>query len=243
MSEKLEQQSLSQFSEKAYLDYSMYVILDRALPHIGDGLKPVQRRIIYAMSELGLSSAAKYKKSARTVGDVIGKFHPHGDTAAYEAMVLLSQSFSTRYPLIDGQGNWGSIDDPKSFAAMRYTECRLSPYAKSLLEELGQGTVDWDSNFDGTLLEPTVLPARLPNLLLNGATGIAVGMATDIPPHNLNEVVNACIKILDEPKVSVEELYKIIPGPDFPTQAEIISSEEDLKEIYQSGRGLSLIHI
>ena len=237
MSEKLEQQSLSQFSEKAYLDYSMYVILDRALPHIGDGLKPVQRRIIYAMSELGLSSAAKYKKSARTVGDVIGKFHPHGDTAAYEAMVLLSQSFSTRYPLIDGQGNWGSIDDPKSFAAMRYTECRLSPYAKSLLEELGQGTIDWDSNFDGTLLEPTVLPARLPNLLLNGATGIAVGMATDIPPHNLNEVVNACIKILDEPKVSVEELYKIIPGPDFPTQAEIISSEEELKEIYQSGRG------
>ena len=237
MSEKLEQQSLSQFSEKAYLDYSMYVILDRALPHIGDGLKPVQRRIIYAMSELGLSSAAKYKKSARTVGDVIGKFHPHGDTAAYEAMVLLSQSFSTRYPLIDGQGNWGSIDDPKSFAAMRYTECRLSPYAKSLLEELGQGTIDWDSNFDGTLLEPTVLPARLPNLLLNGATGIAVGMATEIPPHNLNEVVNACIKILDEPKVSVEELYKIIPGPDFPTQAEIISSEEELKEIYQSGRG------
>ena len=237
MSEKLEQQSLSQFSEKAYLDYSMYVILDRALPHIGDGLKPVQRRIIYAMSELGLSSAAKYKKSARTVGDVIGKFHPHGDTAAYEAMVLLSQSFSTRYPLIDGQGNWGSIDDPKSFAAMRYTECRLSPYAKSLLEELGQGTVDWDSNFDGTLLEPTVLPARLPNLLLNGATGIAVGMATAIPPHNLNEVVNACIKILDEPKVSVEELYKIIPGPDYPTQAEIISSEEELKEVYQSGRG------
>ena len=237
MSEKLEQQSLSQFSEKAYLDYSMYVILDRALPHIGDGLKPVQRRIIYAMSELGLSSAAKYKKSARTVGDVIGKFHPHGDTAAYEAMVLLSQSFSTRYPLIDGQGNWGSIDDPKSFAAMRYTECRLSPYAKSLLEELGQGTVDWTSNFDGTLLEPSVLPSRLPNLLLNGATGIAVGMATDIPPHNLNEIVNACIKILDEPKVSVEELYKIIPGPDFPTKAEIISSEEDLKEIYQSGRG------
>ena len=224
MSEKLEQQSLSQFSEKAYLDYSMYVILDRALPHIGDGLKPVQRRIIYAMSELGLSSAAKYKKSARTVGDVIGKFHPHGDTAAYEAMVLLSQSFSTRYPLIDGQGNWGSIDDPKSFAAMRYTECRLSAYAKSLLEELGQGTVDWASNFDGTLLEPSVLPARLPNLLLNGATGIAVGMATDIPPHNLNEVVNACIKILDEPKVTVEELYKIIPGPDFPTKAEIIST-------------------
>ena len=237
MSEKLEKQSISQFSERAYLDYSMYVILDRALPHIGDGLKPVQRRIIYAMSELGLSAAAKYKKSARTVGDVIGKFHPHGDSAAYEAMVLLSQSFTTRYPLIDGQGNWGSLDDPKSFAAMRYTECRLSPYAKSLLEELGQGTVDWTSNFDGTLLEPSVLPARLPNLLLNGATGIAVGMATDIPPHNLNEVVKACIKILEEPKVSLEDLYKIIPGPDYPTEAEIISSEEDLKEIYSNGRG------
>ena len=237
MSEKLEKQSISQFSEKAYLDYSMYVILDRALPHIGDGLKPVQRRIIYAMSELGLSAAAKYKKSARTVGDVIGKFHPHGDSAAYEAMVLLSQSFTTRYPLIDGQGNWGSLDDPKSFAAMRYTECRLSPYAKSLLEELGQGTVDWTSNFDGTLLEPSVLPARLPNLLLNGATGIAVGMATDIPPHNLNEVVKACIKILEEPKVSLEDLYKIIPGPDYPTEAEIISSEEELKEIYSTGRG------
>ena len=237
MSEKLEKQSISQFSEKAYLDYSMYVILDRALPHIGDGLKPVQRRIIYAMSELGLSAAAKYKKSARTVGDVIGKFHPHGDSAAYEAMVLLSQSFTTRYPLIDGQGNWGSLDDPKSFAAMRYTECRLSPYAKNLLEELGQGTVDWTSNFDGTLLEPSVLPARLPNLLLNGATGIAVGMATDIPPHNLNEVVKACIKILEEPKVSLEDLYKIIPGPDYPTEAEIISSKEELKEIYSTGRG------
>ena len=237
MSEKLEKQSISQFSEKAYLDYSMYVILDRALPHIGDGLKPVQRRIIYAMSELGLSAAAKYKKSARTVGDVIGKFHPHGDSAAYEAMVLLSQSFTTRYPLIDGQGNWGSLDDPKSFAAMRYTECRLSPYAKSLLEELGQGTVDWTSNFDGTLLEPSVLPARLPNLLLNGATGIAVGMATDIPPHNLNEVVKACIKIIEEPKVSLEDLYKIIPGPDYPTEAEIISPEEELREIYSTGRG------
>ena len=237
MSEKLEKQSISQFSEKAYLDYSMYVILDRALPHIGDGLKPVQRRIIYAMSELGLSAAAKYKKSARTVGDVIGKFHPHGDSAAYEAMVLLSQSFTTRYPLIDGQGNWGSLDDPKSFAAMRYTECRLSPYAKSLLEELWQGTVDWTSNFDGTLLEPSVLPARLPNLLLNGATGIAVGMATDIPSHNLNEVVKACIKILEEPKVSLEDLYKIIPGPDYPTEAEIISPEEELREIYSTGRG------
>tara|TARA_B100001175_G_scaffold317301_1_gene333699 strand:- start:56 stop:2314 length:2259 start_codon:yes stop_codon:yes gene_type:complete len=237
MSEKLEKLPLSEFSEKAYLDYSMYVILDRALPHIGDGLKPVQRRIIYAMSELGLSAAAKYKKSARTVGDVIGKFHPHGDSAAYEAMVLLSQSFTTRYPLIDGQGNWGSIDDPKSFAAMRYTECRLSPYAKNLLEELGQGTVDWTSNFDGTLLEPSVLPARLPNLLLNGATGIAVGMATDIPPHNLNEIVKACIKILEEPKVTLEELYKIIPGPDYPTEAEIISPEQELKEIYKTGRG------
>ena len=237
MSEKTEQQPLSQFTEKAYLDYSMYVILDRALPHIGDGLKPVQRRIIYAMSELGLSSTAKYKKSARTVGDVIGKFHPHGDAAAYEAMVLLSQSFTTRYPLIDGQGNWVSVDDPKSFAAMRYTECRLSPYAKNLLEELGQGTVDWGSNFDGTLLEPLILPARLPNLLLNGASGIAVGMATDIPPHNLKEVVTACIKLLDEPKTTLEDIYKIIPGPDYPTQAEIITPVEDLEAIYQAGRG------
>ena len=237
MSEKTEQQPLSQFTEKAYLDYSMYVILDRALPHIGDGLKPVQRRIIYAMSELGLSSSAKFKKSARTVGDVIGKFHPHGDTAAYEAMVLLSQSFTTRYPLIEGQGNWGSVDDPKSFAAMRYTECRLSAYAKNLLQELGQGTVDWGSNFDGTLLEPLLLPARLPNLLLNGASGIAVGMATDIPSHNLKEVVTACIKLLDEPKTTLEDLYKIIPGPDYPTEAEIITPVEDLKNIYQTGKG------
>ena len=237
MSEKTEQQPLSQFTEKAYLDYSMYVILDRALPHIGDGLKPVQRRIIYAMSELGLSSSAKFKKSARTVGDVIGKFHPHGDTAAYEAMVLLSQSFTTRYPLIEGQGNWGSVDDPKSFAAMRYTECRLSAYAKNLLQELGQGTVDWGSNFDGTLLEPLLLPARLPNLLLNGASGIAVGMATDIPSHNLKEVVTACIKLLDEPKTTLEELYKLIPGPDYPTEAEIITPVEDLKNIYQTGKG------
>jgi topoisomerase-4 subunit A len=237
MSEKTEQQALSQYTEKAYLDYSMYVILDRALPHIGDGLKPVQRRIIYAMSELGLNSNAKYKKSARTVGDVIGKFHPHGDAAAYEAMVLLSQSFSTRYPLIDGQGNWGSVDDPKSFAAMRYTECRLSPYAKNLLEELGQGTVDWGGNFDGTLLEPLILPARLPNLLLNGASGIAVGMATDIPPHNLKEIVTACIKILDEPKTTLEDIYKIIPGPDYPTEAEIITPVEDLQAIYQTGKG------
>ena len=237
MSEKTEQQPLSQYTEKAYLDYSMYVILDRALPHIGDGLKPVQRRIIYAMSELGLSSSAKFKKSARTVGDVIGKFHPHGDAAAYEAMVLLSQSFTTRYPLIEGQGNWGSVDDPKSFAAMRYTECRLSAYAKNLLQELGQGTVDWGSNFDGTLLEPSLLPARLPNLLLNGASGIAVGMATDIPSHNLKEVVTACIKLLDEPKTTLEDLYKIIPGPDYPTEAEIITPVEDLKNIYQTGKG------
>ena len=237
MSEKTEQQPLSQYTEKAYLDYSMYVILDRALPHIGDGLKPVQRRIIYAMSELGLSSSAKFKKSARTVGDVIGKFHPHGDTAAYEAMVLLSQSFTTRYPLIEGQGNWGSVDDPKSFAAMRYTECRLSAYAKNLLQELGQGTVDWGSNFDGTLLEPLLLPARLPNLLLNGASGIAVGMATDIPSHNLKEVVTACIKLLEEPKTTLEDLYKIIPGPDYPTEAEIITPVDDLKNIYQTGRG------
>ena len=240
MSEKLEQQSLSQFSEKAYLDYSMYVILDRALPHIGDGLKPVQRRIIYAMSELGLSSAAKYKKSARTVGDVIGKFHPHGDTAAYEAMVLLSQSFSTRYPLIDGQGNWGSIDDPKSFAAMRYTECRLSPYAKSLLEELGQGTVDWASNFDGTLLEPSVLPARLPNLLLNGATGIAVGMATNIPPHNLGEIIDATILLLNNPKAEDSEIKECILGPDFPTGG-IIIGNSGIQSSYSTGRGSIII--
>ena len=196
----VEQLSLRDYAEKAYLDYSMYVILDRALPHIGDGLKPVQRRIVYAMSELGLKASAKYKKSARTVGDVIGKFHPHGDSAAYEAMVLMAQDFSYRYPLIDGQGNWGSPDDPKSFAAMRYTESRLTAYAEVLLSELGQGTVDWQPNFDGTLEEPTVLPAQVPNLLLNGTTGIAVGMATDIPPHNLNEVVAATIHLLDSPK-------------------------------------------
>ena len=232
-----EQLPLKKFTEQAYLDYSMYVILDRALPGIGDGLKPVQRRIIYAMSELGLNAAAKYKKSVRTVGDVIGKFHPHGDSAVYEAMVLLSQSFSTRYPLIDPQGNWGSVDDPKSFAAMRYTECRLSSYAQTLLLELGQGTVDWASNFDGTLLEPKILPARLPNLLLNGSMGIAIGMATDVPPHNLNEVIRACIKLLDQPKSTVEEICSIILGPDYPTEAEIITSKEEILEIYKSGKG------
>ncbi len=225
------------YTEKAYLDYSMYVILDRALPHIGDGLKPVQRRIVYAMSELGLSAASKHKKSARTVGDVLGKFHPHGDSACYEAMVLMAQPFSYRYPLVDGQGNWGSQDDPKSFAAMRYTESRLTPYAKVLLQELGQGTVDWVDNFDGTLKEPGLLPARLPNVLLNGGSGIAVGMATDIPPHNLNEVVDACLQLLKKPSSSVEELNQLIKGPDYPTDAEIISSPEDLRGIYDTGKG------
>lgn len=233
----VEQLSLRDYAEKAYLDYSMYVILDRALPHIGDGLKPVQRRIIYAMSELSLKATAKYKKSARTVGDVIGKFHPHGDSAAYEAMVLMAQDFSYRYPLIDGQGNWGSPDDPKSFAAMRYTESRLTPYAEVLLSELGQGTVDWQPNFDGTLEEPTVLPAQVPNLLLNGTTGIAVGMATDIPPHNLNEVVSATIHLLESPKATVADLCKHIQGPDFPTEAEIITPEEELRALYETGQG------
>ena len=233
----VEQLSLRDYAEKAYLDYSMYVILDRALPHIGDGLKPVQRRIIYAMSELSLKATAKYKKSARTVGDVIGKFHPHGDSAAYEAMVLMAQDFSYRYPLIDGQGNWGSPDDPKSFAAMRYTESRLTPYAEVLLSELGQGTVDWQPNFDGTLEEPTVLPAQVPNLLLNGTTGIAVGMATDIPPHNLNEVVSATIHLLESPKATVADLCKHIQGPDFPTEAEIITPEGELRALYETGRG------
>ena len=204
--EGVEQQSLKEYAEKAYLDYSMYVILDRALPQVGDGLKPVQRRIIYSMSELGLSASSKHKKSARTVGDVIGKFHPHGDSACYEAMVLMAQDFSYRHPIVDGQGNWGSTDDPKSFAAMRYTESRLAPYAKSLLAELGQGTVDWVPNFDGTLSEPAILPARLPNLLLNGTTGIAVGMSTDVPPHNLNEVVSALIHLIDNPKATVAAL-------------------------------------
>ncbi len=229
--------SIGGFAEKAYLDYSMYVILDRALPFIGDGLKPVQRRIIYAMSEIGLKSTSKFKKSARTVGEVIGKFHPHGDNAAYEAMVLMAQNFSTRYPLIEGQGNWGSLDDPKSFAAVRYTECRLSAYAQVLLSELSQGTVDWGPNFDGTLIEPRFLSSRIPSVLLNGASGIAVGMATDIPPHNLNEVVDATIALIDSPKLSVKELLKIIPAPDFPTKAEIISTPEELLEMYQTGRG------
>ncbi|MBU3069705.1 DNA topoisomerase IV subunit A [Aestuariicella sp. G3-2] len=229
--------ALKTYAEKAYLDYSMYVILDRALPNIGDGLKPVQRRIIYAMSELGLKSTAKFKKSARTVGDVIGKFHPHGDSAAYEAMVLMAQPFSYRYPLVDGQGNWGAPDDPKSFAAMRYTESRLTKYSDALLSELGQGTVEWTPNFDGTMNEPAVLPAQVPNVLLNGTTGIAVGMATDIPPHNLREVVNATVHILENPKATVDDLIQFIPGPDMPTDAEIISPREDLKKLYQTGRG------
>ena len=235
--ERSETQPLYEFTEKAYLDYSMYVILDRALPHIGDGLKPVQRRIIYAMSELGLSAASKFKKSARTVGDVIGKFHPHGDSACYEAMVLMAQDFSYRYPIVDGQGNWGSMDDPKSFAAMRYTESKLKPYSQVLLAELGQGTVDWTPNFDGTLEEPKLLPARLPNILLNGATGIAVGMATDIPPHNLREVAGACIHLLEQPRSTVEELFDYVKGPDFPTEAEIITPAQELLEMYRSGNG------
>ena len=232
-----EQIPLKDYAEKAYLDYSMYVVLDRALPHVGDGLKPVQRRIIYAMSELGLSAASKHKKSARTVGDVIGKFHPHGDSACYEAMVLMAQPFAFRYPLVDGQGNFGSPDDPKSFAAMRYTESRLTAYARTLLNELGMGTVDWSPNFDGTLKEPVMLPARLPNVLLNGSTGIAVGMSTDIPPHNLREVVSACIRLLDEPKATVAQLCEHIKGPDFPTNAEIITPAEDLLKLYETGNG------
>ena len=225
---------LKTYTEKAYLDYSRYVILDRALPHLGDGLKPVQRRIIYAMSELGLSTGAKYKKAARTIGDVIGKFHPHGEVACYEAMVLMAQPFSYRYPLVDGQGNFGSPDDPKSFAAMRYTEARLTPFAEVLLAELEQGTVDWGPNFDGTLHEPAILPARLPHVLLNGATGIAVGMATDIPPHNLREVVDACLHLLEHPKATVEQLCAYIQGPDFPTEAEIITSREEIVRLYET---------
>src|SRR3990167_4684436 len=228
---------LSEFAEKAYLDYSMYVILDRALPHIGDGLKPVQRRIIYAMSELGLKSTAKFKKSARTVGDVLGKFHPHGDMACYEALVLMSQPFSYRHPLIQGQGNFGSSDDPKSFAAMRYTESRLSAYADILLAELEAGTVDWLANFDGTLWEPTLLPAQLPNILLNGTTGIAVGMATDIPPHNLGEIVTAVIHLLDYPEATLADISKFIPGPDYPTEAEIITPKSEIKGMYKTGNG------
>lgn len=228
---------LRTFTEKAYLNYSMYVIMDRALPFIGDGLKPVQRRIVYAMSELGLNAAAKFKKSARTVGDVLGKFHPHGDFACYEAMVLMAQPFSYRYPLVDGQGNWGAPDDPKSFAAMRYTESRLSKIAEILLSELGQGTVDFQPNFDGTLEEPQYLPARLPHILLNGTTGIAVGMATDIPPHNINEVADAAVLLLDNPKAGLDDVLNIIQGPDFPTEAEIISPKDDIRKMYETGRG------
>ncbi|MBA3661407.1 MAG: DNA topoisomerase IV subunit A [Gammaproteobacteria bacterium] len=236
-SNNIEHIPVRDYAEKAYLDYSMYVILDRALPHIGDGLKPVQRRIVYAMSELGLKATAKFKKSARTVGDVLGKFHPHSDMACYEAMVLMAQPFSYRYPLIEGQGNFGSSDDPKSFAAMRYTESRLAGYAELLLSELASGTVEWVPNFDGTLWEPALLPARLPNVLLNGTTGIAVGMATDIPPHNLNEVVKGLIYLLDNPDASFADIYKLIPGPDYPTEAEIITSKADLKEMYRTGNG------
>lgn len=235
--EGVERVPLRQFAEKAYLDYSMYVVLDRALPHIGDGLKPVQRRIVYAMSELGLNAAAKFKKSARTVGDVLGKFHPHGDSACYEAMVLMAQPFSYRYPLIEGQGNWGSPDDPKSFAAMRYTEARLASFADVLLAELVQGTVDWVPNFDGTLEEPAILPARLPHVLLNGVTGIAVGMATDIPPHNVREVASACLRLLDDPKATVEQLCEHIQGPDYPTEAEIITPRAEIVRMYQTGSG------
>lgn len=235
--EGIEQMPLRTFTEKAYLNYSMYVIMDRALPFIGDGLKPVQRRIVYAMSELGLNAAAKFKKSARTVGDVLGKFHPHGDFACYEAMVLMAQPFSYRYPLVDGQGNWGAPDDPKSFAAMRYTESRLSKISEILLTELGQGTVDFQPNFDGTLEEPQYLPARLPHILLNGTTGIAVGMATDIPPHNINEVADAAVLLLDNPKAGLDDVLNIIQGPDFPTEAEIISPKDDIRKMYETGRG------
>ncbi|MFK7864687.1 MAG: DNA topoisomerase IV subunit A [Pseudohongiellaceae bacterium] len=235
--EGVEQVPLKSYTRQAYLNYSMYVINDRALPNIGDGLKPVQRRIVYAMSELGLKASAKFKKSARTIGDVIGKFHPHGDSACYEAMVLMAQPFTYRYPLVDGQGNWGSQDDPKSFAAMRYTESRLRGYADVLLGELGQGTVDWRPNFDGTMDEPEILPARLPNVLLNGGSGIAVGMATDIPPHNLREVAEACIHLLEKPKSTVADICEIIKGPDYPTEAELITPKEDIQALYESGRG------
>ena len=235
--EGIEQMPLRTFTERAYLNYSMYVIMDRALPFIGDGLKPVQRRIVYAMSELGLNATAKYKKSARTVGDVLGKFHPHGDIACYEAMVLMAQPFSYRYPLVDGQGNWGAPDDPKSFAAMRYTESRLSKISEILLSELGQGTVDYQPNFDGTLAEPQYLPARLPHILLNGTTGIAVGMATDIPPHNINEIADAAVMLLDNPKAGLDDVLKIVQGPDFPTEAEIISPKSEIRKIYEQGRG------
>lgn len=233
----VEQLPLRKFTEDAYLNYSMYVIMDRALPFIGDGLKPVQRRIVYAMSELGLSATAKYKKSARTVGDVLGKYHPHGDSACYEAMVLMAQPFSYRYPLVDGQGNWGAPDDPKSFAAMRYTESRLSRFSEVLLSELGQGTVDWQPNFDGTMKEPKMLPARLPHILLNGVTGIAVGMATDIPPHNAREVAAAAVHMIDNPKADLDALMEFVKGPDYPTEAEIITPKAELKKVYRTGRG------
>lgn len=233
----VEQQAIKVFTEQAYLDYSMYVILDRALPHVADGLKPVQRRIVYAMSELGLHAQAKFKKSARTVGDVLGKFHPHGDSACYEAMVLMAQPFSYRYPLIQGQGNWGSQDDPKSFAAMRYTESKLSPYAELLLSELAQGTVEWVPNFDGSLDEPKLLPARVPNVLLNGSTGIAVGMATDIPPHNLDEILAACQHLLSNPSASVADLCQFVTGPDYPTEAEIITPPAEIQKMYETGNG------
>lgn len=235
--EVTETRPLSRFTEEAYLNYSMYVIMDRALPHIGDGLKPVQRRIVYAMSELGLSALAKYKKSARTVGDVLGKFHPHGDSACYEAMVLMAQPFTYRHPLVDGQGNWGSPDDPKSFAAMRYTEAKLSKFSEVLLSELGQGTVDWIPNFDGTMKEPQVLPARLPHILLNGVTGIAVGMATDIPPHNAREVAKACAMLLEKPSSQLDDIMQELKGPDYPTDAEIITPPEDIRKLYETGRG------
>ena len=233
----VEQLPLRRFTEDAYLNYSMYVIMDRALPHIADGLKPVQRRIIYAMSDLGLSANAKYKKSARTVGDVLGKFHPHGDSACYEAMVLMAQPFSYRYPLVDGQGNWGAPDDPKSFAAMRYTEAKLSRFSEVLLDELGQGTVDWTPNFDGTLEEPCVLPARLPHILLNGVTGIAVGMATDIPPHNVRELAYACAMLLDNSKAELSDVLEHVNGPDYPTEAEVITPKADIRKLYETGRG------
>lgn len=235
--EGIEQMPLRTFTESAYLNYSMYVIMDRALQFIGDGLKPVQRRIVYAMSELGLNAQAKYKKSARTVGDVLGKFHPHGDSACYEAMVLMAQPFSYRYPLVDGQGNWGAADDPKSFAAMRYTESRLSKISEVLLGELGQGTVDYQPNFDGTLEEPQYLPARLPHILLNGTTGIAVGMATDIPPHNINEIADAAVMLLDNPKATLDDILTVVQGPDFPTEAEIITPKTEIRKIYEQGRG------
>ena len=236
--EGVEQLALDDFVKPSYLNYAMYVIMDRALPYIGDGFKPVQRRIVYAMSELGLNATAKHKKSARTVGDVLGKFHPHGDTACYEAMVLMAQDFSYRYPLVDGQGNWGSSAAPKEFAAMRYTEARLAAYADIFLRELSMGTADWVLNFDGTLNEPRLLPARLPNVILNGATGIAVGMATDIPPHNLKEVVEACITLIEKPKSTLEDICQIVKGPDFPTGAEIITPAEEILNIYRSGQGM-----